>query len=1254
MTMSKISSQNVLDELERLEQELLTDFTELGFAPDNDLVEAVEDLVDELHAQNLEIQDASDDQLVDEMLTSYYDGQPPIPVITEDASTVAGVKPTQSDLVSSLIHLLVEFDPERTAIECQQLVETYGFVAFKDAFDNVLMKRGIINKSAQNERLANGLREVNQFILGKTADTFSVMVFDGAKSLSTGLSTLLNRPNSEFEAQARILAAKDAEKSAEKHPVRVLAREALKKKTESALKEIKKSKEDADVQAQKIAALQEDKIQKLEQIDTMPIPLDYYIEMARFNALKEERAFFLSDVAQNLDLITAYIKKDLLFTDDARSPRDLLKLRTLKLERYILMAEKLLDAPHANAALAIFTAIISTEIKPERLQTTFGGLSPYAQEQFKRMEILFNQEKNYGVFAQYAEAARGEDYLLPVIISRDLEGANTGAMELDEHGYVTVSLNESPVYKRIFSYCEVVDSIAPTVRANGSLLTEVIKDKFDFSRLSPEEFMQRESERQKAMSALTKRLYDTSQELEPRGQYIKPKSMERYEGLMRPARLESLHTLIRHFHYSKADNLREQCQKLVETHGFSKFTATFDTILSRGDLTERKERKALKIINQYIMHSLTSNFTAVALESSQHWAKAMTDILAMPRETFQEKALAAAEKDSYAKAKGAAIRAIKKSGAAQINQIESNDTLSEDEKKVAIHKIQQEASDKTAAVGGMVKMPLDYYIEKERWNHLLAASELETAILVQHAEMTTNYVLHDIVSKTSIDSRTIAMERYVLAAEKLIEAGELGAALPIYTALVHSSVDRLKATREGLSQHAQHQLSSMDALFKPSDNYRFLQNYCKENDLLLPPNVLLTMVTLTGEAINLLIQVDEQGHATPLKDMTINTIELLVKNATAIMRKEPLADLDVGVAKELAADVGKQGYEFHVPAQNDKEGLAAFAELRTERKKAQDTHLETLYQESIRAEPRLPEDQTHEPSDVVSGLKRVLRSGVLKSFSEEKKEQAHALLARIEAKVSIVRADWDRVKKSISTDFAEKAGTLESKFSSFFNSVNEFIQKSKDTLLHVFDKKPKAKDLSHLDDEELRDRMDDIIDDLLDYHAQHDGVLEQISDELHQKKDTANPERRYTGGIEGQKRYYTAVVVSRLQTLMATGFEPEAGSKIYNYLNNFIDINWMMNKSAVNDLVGKEPTLVRLVREKVLPIVQEMAHRKGYDFTYTAGGLERYHPKKSDSAGMTTAPSTAGNPSVTMKERLQHLSNSQPGMDEDKEETNHP
>ena len=109
-----------------------------------------------------------------------------------------------------------------------------------------------------------------------------------------------------------------------------------------------------------------------------------------------------------------------------------------------------------------------------------------------------------------------------------------------------------------------------------------------------------------------------------------------------------------------------------------------------------------------------------------------------------------------------------------------------------------------------------------------------------------------------------------------------------------------------------------------------------------------------------------------------------------------------------------------------------------------------------------------------------------------------------------------------------------------------------------------------------------------------------------------------------------------------------------NYFNNFVDINWMMNQSAVNDLVGKEPTLVRLVREKVLPIVQEIAHRKGYDFTYTAGSLERYHLKRPDSAGMTTVSPGADNPSIKIKERLQHLSHGKPDMDESDTETSHP
>ncbi|MCE0721992.1 MULTISPECIES: RasGEF domain-containing protein [Legionella] len=320
---------------------------------------------------------------------------------------------------------------------------------------------------------------------------------------------------------------------------------------------------------------------------------------------------------------------------------------------------------------------------------------------------------------------------------------------------------------------------------------------------------------------------------------------------------EALRILIAGFRPFKIDDFKAHCQNLINIHGFSKFRDAFDALFLHDEHLNKREMRAIKHINRYLMNRMMDTFAAITTEGSKAYAQGILEVLDMPDEFFREKALAAATKDKFQKAKKLAIKAVETETAKKIAEISEQvekQKITQEEADKAIELIRKESSEQITAIEQMESMPLDYYIEAERRKMLVDGDR--SRALFQSYDKVADFVLNDILAKSTMDERTVAIERYLLMAEKLVARNNFDTACQIYAAVQKAPVYRLAKTKEGLSTHTQKVLKELDKLY---NNLVGLRARCEQEGAYLPLNFTVTDITFSTDEKNSFV-LDSQGR----------------------------------------------------------------------------------------------------------------------------------------------------------------------------------------------------------------------------------------------------------------------------------------------------------------------------------------------------------------------------------------------------------
>lgn len=393
-------------------------------------------------------------------------------------------------------------DETSLVIRCQSLIEQYGFSPFKDAFDVFLIDKKTLQKIKRDQSFSKILFTINKILMDIMGDTFIVVMLEGAKIQAKGILSTLGKPDVFFMEQARALAEKDNYRE---------AKEVMKKSaTEVAMEKINATETTDETEAikkERVSGIQTELSHLKIAIDQMKTtPLDYYCDKARLVKLKKDREFFLPDSGQNLDGIDAFIKNDIL-------SKSAIKLRTLTMERYILIAEQLIDSGNAAAALPVFTAFCSPEI--HRLTATKKGLSTHAKAQLEQLEHLFNPTLNATVFIKYVEQMP-DAYICPNLIAGMLEFVNSTLIHVDEHGHRTLPLLKTPVIYRMDINSRTIENKTSLEEVNQQLLAEIFPERYSYSALTHEEMASLIRVQTQKKEVIDNVFYDISLGLEPR------------------------------------------------------------------------------------------------------------------------------------------------------------------------------------------------------------------------------------------------------------------------------------------------------------------------------------------------------------------------------------------------------------------------------------------------------------------------------------------------------------------------------------------------------------------------------------------------------------------------------------------------------------------------------------------------------------------------------------------------------------------
>lgn len=410
-----------------------------------------------------------------------------LPKIIDGAPEIktTAIIPNQDDLRTQVDNLIKNFNSvEDFHNRCGQIVEQYGFSKFKNVVDQVLVNKDMLESSKRSKNLASALYEADQFITQNMSNTIASIALKSAQIQSQGLLNVFRKSNSDFQGKALEMAEKESYAGLKNR---------LKENVLSEAKsEIKVVKEGNGTEQEKQTNL----------------PLDYYIEKARVDELKTSREVFLIDSAQYLDLISDFIRSDILSHDDIRQ-------RTLTMNRYVVMAIKLAEEGNLNAANAIATCFHSSEI--HRLNATKGGIPTQVKEKWDALNTLLSPEHDYAKVKEFIDK-HPSTYYLPNNCATILEyliAKFDSSIKLDKNGNVESSLSEVLNYKKLQVNATKIMSIPAPTNVNTKLLDEICKNKDDFS--DPNTIANKKVERKANNDMRDKELLKISHEIEPKG-----------------------------------------------------------------------------------------------------------------------------------------------------------------------------------------------------------------------------------------------------------------------------------------------------------------------------------------------------------------------------------------------------------------------------------------------------------------------------------------------------------------------------------------------------------------------------------------------------------------------------------------------------------------------------------------------------------------------------------------------------------------
>ncbi|MBN9229806.1 MAG: hypothetical protein J0I93_03045 [Legionella sp.] len=368
--------------------------------------------------------------------------------------------------------------PEVFITNCDKFVNEHGFDSLKNYLNRLLRHDHTTKRGLINETLGGAIKTLNSYVVENTAKAFTAILDQGTGNYAEFLADKLNNPSttvmnkllrqypdlSDVHNESAYVKARDAiEKAAhramshietnDKLPTELHQNQiqknlqaelqaldfieearkiAVKDEGKEARECIKNTIED-EIEAQinnlenskdpdkniKIDALREEMATKQAAVDTLKGSfLDYYLEKVRFSSLKSGYIKASSEAGKDQQMISSYVIGDIINSK-------LVEKRTLTLERYIRVAENLIDKNQLDGALAIYSALNSTAVS--KLETTWGGLSQHSQAAWQKMGELFSFSGNYKNLRQHVAQLNANNsippaYLPPLVIAKDLTG----------------------------------------------------------------------------------------------------------------------------------------------------------------------------------------------------------------------------------------------------------------------------------------------------------------------------------------------------------------------------------------------------------------------------------------------------------------------------------------------------------------------------------------------------------------------------------------------------------------------------------------------------------------------------------------------------------------------------------------------------------------------------------------------------------------------------------------------------------------
>lgn len=238
------------------------------------------------------------------------------------------------------------------------------------------------------------------------------------------------------------LAEKDNYKEAKE-----LAIKAVNKDRDLQLEEIKKQGLPQE-RAEQVNQEADKKIAAIQQRATMP--LDFYMEKAlRQSLLDADRKTALF---QSYDQIMFFVLEDLM-------SRDSIKERTVVMERYLLMADQLIQDGRLDAAFPIFSALEQSSV--HRLSKTKEGLSPRGREALGIYKELSSTDKNFAALKAHVES--GNTYSpLNYSVTETLFSLDSNATILDAEGNLVKGCRSLGGIEKVKADCQRAATLAPS------------------------------------------------------------------------------------------------------------------------------------------------------------------------------------------------------------------------------------------------------------------------------------------------------------------------------------------------------------------------------------------------------------------------------------------------------------------------------------------------------------------------------------------------------------------------------------------------------------------------------------------------------------------------------------------------------------------------------------------------------------------------------------------------------------------------